>query len=135
MGTQSLRRIRNAALRRVPVNPAVAALCSKSLEWDDSVTISISIDEFQTKTPEIVRNVLEGEETVVVRLADGRSFALVPDVDYQSFDETAYLNSAAANRAALARSLQESSYGKTVKVAATNVASSLIWRQISQWIP
>ena len=32
------------------------------------------------------------------------------------FDETAYLNSTAANRAALARSLQEAADGKTVKI-------------------
>ena len=81
------------------------------------MAISISIEEFQNKTEEIVRNVLEGEETVVVSLADGRSFALIPEQDFSSFDETAYLNSTAANRAALAQSLKEAAEGKTVKVA------------------
>ena len=80
------------------------------------MTIAISIEEFQTRVADILRDVLQGEETVVVHLKDGRSFALVPNMDFQSFDETAYLNSTAANRAALARSLEESAKGKTVKV-------------------
>ena len=55
------------------------------------MTISVSIEEFRARITEILGQVLESKETVVVRRADGRSFALVPDLDFQCHDETAYL--------------------------------------------
>lgn len=57
-----------------------------------------------------------GEETVVVTLADGRNFVLVPGSEWQSIDETAYLTSTAANGAALSQSLKEAEGGRTVEV-------------------
>jgi antitoxin YefM len=80
------------------------------------MTTAISIKEFRTKTDEILDAVVEGEETVIVTLTDGRKFVVMPSAEYQSLDETAYLNSTEANRAALAQSLKEAAEGKTVKV-------------------
>ena len=80
------------------------------------MTTAITLEDLQRRTPEIMQELLEKEETVVVRLADGRCVALVPDVDYETFDETAHLLSTPANRAALAQSLQEDAEGKTVEV-------------------
>ena len=55
-------------------------------------------------------------ETVIVTLADGRKFALVPGAEWQSLDETSYLTSTPGNRAALAQGLKEVAEGKTVEV-------------------
>lgn len=80
------------------------------------MTTAISIAEFRKRTDEILDIVIEGEETVIVTLTDGRKFALVPGTEWQSMDETAYLTSTAANRAALAQSLKEAADGHTVEV-------------------
>jgi antitoxin YefM len=80
------------------------------------VTITVSITEYRNRTDEILDAVIEGEETVVVTLADGRNFVLVPGSEWQSMDETAYLTSTAANRAALPQSLKEAEDGRTVEV-------------------
>ncbi len=80
------------------------------------MTTAISIAEFRKRTDEILDIVIEGEETVIVTLTDGRKFALVPGAEWQSMDETAYLTSTAANRAALAQSLKEAAEGRTVEV-------------------
>ena len=68
------------------------------------------------KTDEILDTVIEGEETVIVTLADGRKFALVPGAEWQSLDETSYLTSTPGNRSALAQGLKEVAEGKTVEV-------------------
>lgn len=80
------------------------------------MTTAISLKEFLAKTDEILETVIEGEETVIVTLADGRKFALVPGAEWQSLDETAYLTSTPGNRSALAQGLQEVAEGKTVEV-------------------
>lgn len=80
------------------------------------MTTAISLKEFRAKTDEILDTVIEGEETVIVTLADGRKFALVPGVEWQSMDETSYLTSTAENRAALSQSLKEAAEGKTIEV-------------------
>ena len=80
------------------------------------MTTAVSLKEFRAKTDEILDTVIEGEETVIVTLVDGRQFALVPGAEWQSMDETSYLTSTAANRAALAQSLQEVAEGKTIEV-------------------
>jgi antitoxin YefM len=80
------------------------------------MTTAISIKEFHARTDEILDTVVEGEETVIVTLADGRKFVLVPGAEYQSLDETAHLMSTENNRAALQISLREADEGKTVKV-------------------
>mgnify|MGYP003490587070 FL=1 len=80
------------------------------------MTTAISLKEFRAKTDEILDTVIEGEETVIVTLADGRKFALVPGAEWQSMDETSYLTSTPGNRAALAQGLQEVAEGKTVEV-------------------
>ena len=80
------------------------------------MTTAISLKEFRAKTDEILDTVIEGEETVIVTLADGRKFALVPGAEWQSMDETSYLTSTVANRAALLQSLKEAAEGKTVEV-------------------
>jgi prevent-host-death family protein len=81
------------------------------------MTTAVSIKEFRARTDEILDTVVECEETVIVTLADGRKFVLVPGAEWHSMDESSYLTSAAANRAALAKSLQEAADGKTVEVA------------------
>ena len=78
------------------------------------MTTAVSLKEFRAKTDEILDTVIEGEETVIVTLNDGRKFALVPGAEYESLDESAYLTSTAANRAALEKSLKEAAEGKTV---------------------
>ncbi|MGH2579138.1 MAG: type II toxin-antitoxin system Phd/YefM family antitoxin, partial [Actinomycetota bacterium] len=55
------------------------------------MTITVSITEYRNRTDEILDAVIEGEETVVVTLADGRNFVLVSDPEWRSMDETAYL--------------------------------------------
>lgn len=81
------------------------------------MTITVSITEYRNRTDEILDAVIEGEETVVVTLADGRNFVLVPGSEWHSsMDETAYLTSTAANRAALSQSLKEAEDGRTVEV-------------------
>ena len=80
------------------------------------MTTAVSIAEFRSRTDEILDAVIEGEETVIVTLTDGRKFVLVPAAEWQSMDETAYLTSTAANRAALAQSLKEAEEGRTVEV-------------------
>jgi prevent-host-death family protein len=80
------------------------------------MTTAVSIKEFRARTDEILDTVIEGEETVIVTLADGRKFVLVPGAEWQSMDESAYLTSTAANRAALAKSLKEAADGRTVEV-------------------
>lgn len=80
------------------------------------MTTAVSLKEFRAKTDEILDTVVEGEETVIVTMADGRKFVLVPGAEYESLDESAYLTSTAANRAALAQSLSEVANGKTVEV-------------------
>ncbi len=80
------------------------------------MTTAISLKEFRAKTDEILDTVIEGEETVIVTLADGRKFALVPGAEWQSLDETSYLTSTPGNRSALAQGLKEVAEGKTVEV-------------------
>ncbi len=80
------------------------------------MTTAVSLKEFRAKTDEILDAVIEREETVIVTLADGRKFALVPGAEWQSMDETAYLTSTAENRAALSQSLKEAAEGKTIEV-------------------
>lgn len=80
------------------------------------MTTAVSLKEFRAHTDDIIDTVVEGEETVIVTLADGRKFVLVPGAEWQSMDETAYLTSTANNRAALAQSLNEAASGKTVEV-------------------
>ena len=80
------------------------------------VTTAISLKEFRAHTDEIIDTVVESEETVIVTLADGRKFVLVPGAEWQSMDETSYPASTANNRAALAQSLTEAAQGKTVEV-------------------
>ena len=53
---------------------------------------------------------------MVVTLDGGRHFVLVPGSEWRSMDETAYLTSTAANRAALSQSLKEAEDGRTVEV-------------------
>ena len=62
------------------------------------------------------RRMFHMEHPRLGRVSTGRRFALAPDADSRGFDETAYLNSTAANRAALARSLKEAATGKSAKV-------------------
>jgi prevent-host-death family protein len=80
------------------------------------MTTAVSIREFRAKTDEILDTVVESQETVIVTLADGRKFVLVPGAEYESLDETSYLTSTAANRAALAQGVREANEGKTVEV-------------------
>lgn len=80
------------------------------------MTTAVSMKEFRAKTDEVLDTVIEGGETVIVTLADGRKFVLVPGAEYESLDETSYLTSTTANRAALSQSLKEASEGKTVEV-------------------
>lgn len=80
------------------------------------MTTAVSLKEFRAKTDEILDTVIEGEETVIVTLADGRKFALVPGAEWQSMDETSFLTSTAANRAALSQSLKEAAEGKTTEL-------------------
>ncbi len=80
------------------------------------MTTAVSLKEFRDHTDEIIDTVVEGEEIVIVTLADGRKFVLVPGAEWQSMDETAYLTSTAANRAALERSLKEAAEGKIVEI-------------------
>jgi prevent-host-death family protein len=80
------------------------------------VTITVSITEYRKRTDEILDAVIAGEETVAVTLADGRNFVLVPGSERQNMEETAYLTSTAANRAALSQSLKEAEDGRTVEV-------------------
>lgn len=80
------------------------------------MTTAVSLKEFRARTDEILDTVIEGEEIVIVTLADGRKFVLVPGAEWQSMDETAYLTSTAANRAALAQSLKEAADGKTFEI-------------------
>lgn len=79
------------------------------------MTITVSITEYRNRTDEILDTVIEGEETVVVTLADGRNFVLVPGPEWRSMDETAYLTSTAANRGALLQSLKEAEEGRIVE--------------------
>jgi prevent-host-death family protein len=71
------------------------------------VTITVSITEYRNGADEILDAVIEGEETIVVTLADDRKFVLVAGSEWQSMDETAYLTLTAANSAALSQSLKE----------------------------
>ncbi|MGH8575547.1 MAG: type II toxin-antitoxin system Phd/YefM family antitoxin [Gammaproteobacteria bacterium] len=80
------------------------------------MTITVSITEYRNRTDEILDAVIEGEETVIVTLADDRNFVLVPGPEWRSMDETAYLTSTAANRAALLQSLKEAEEGRIVEV-------------------
>jgi len=80
------------------------------------MTTAVSMKEFRAKTDEILDTVVESQEIVIVTLADGRKFALVPGAEYESLDETSYLTSTAANRAALALGVKEANEGKTVEV-------------------
>jgi prevent-host-death family protein len=80
------------------------------------VTITVSITGYRNRTDETLDAVIKGEETVVVTLADGRKFVLVPVSEWQSMDETAYRTSSAANRAALSQSLKEAEGGRTVEI-------------------
>ncbi len=80
------------------------------------MTTAVSLKEFRAHTDDIIDTVVEGEETVIVTLADGRKFVLVPGAEWQSMDETAYLTATANNRAALSQSLNEAASGKTVAV-------------------
>ena len=80
------------------------------------MTTAVSITEFRNRTNEILDAVVEGEETIIVTLDDGRKFVLVPGPEWQSMDETAYLTSTTANRAALAQSLREAAEGRTVEI-------------------
>ena len=80
------------------------------------MTTAVSLMEFRAKTDEILDTVIEGEETVIVTLTDGRKFALVPGAEWQRMDETSYLTSTPENRTALAQSLKEVAEGKTVEV-------------------
>jgi antitoxin YefM len=80
------------------------------------MTTAVSIKEFLANTDEILGAVVDGEETVIVTLEDGRKFVLVPGAEYQSLDETSYLNSTEANRKALTQSLKEADEGKTVRI-------------------
>lgn len=80
------------------------------------MTTAVSLKEFRAHTDDIIDTVVEGEETVIVTLADGRKFVLVPGAEWQSMDETAYLTATPNNRAALTQSLNEATSGKTVEV-------------------
>ena len=62
------------------------------------MTTAVSLKEFRAKTDEILDSVIEGEETVIVTLADGRKFALVPGAEWQRMDETSYLTSSSGKR-------------------------------------
>ena len=77
---------------------------------------AVSVDEFRARIDDIIDTVVNGEEAVVVTLADGRKFVLVPGGEWQSMVETSYLSSTANNRAALSQSLQEAVKGHTVEV-------------------
>ncbi|MBA2594437.1 MAG: type II toxin-antitoxin system Phd/YefM family antitoxin [Pseudomonadota bacterium] len=50
------------------------------------MTITVSITEYRNRTDEILDAVIEGEETVVVTLADGRNFVLVPGPEWRSME-------------------------------------------------
>ena len=80
------------------------------------MSAAITIEDLQSNAEQVLRNVVESEETALVTLPDGRAVAIVPDVDFQICDETAYLNSTPENRAALAESLKQAEEGKTVQV-------------------
>ncbi len=80
------------------------------------MTTAISLQEFRARTDDILDTVIEGEEVVIVTLADGRKFALVPGAEWQSMDETSYLTSAAVNRAALKESLEDAAAGRVVEL-------------------
>lgn len=80
------------------------------------MTTAVSLKEFRDHTDEIIDTVVESEETVIVTLADGRKFVLVPGAEWQSMDETSYLTSTAENRAALTQSLKEAVEGKTFEI-------------------
>ena len=80
------------------------------------MTTAVSIKEFRAHTDEIIDTVIESDETVIVTLADGRNFVLVPGAEWRSMDETSYLMSTEGNRVALAQSLREAAEGKTVEV-------------------
>ena len=80
------------------------------------MTTAVSISDFRKRTNEIIDAVVEGEETIIVTLDDGRKFVLVPGPEWQSMDETAYLTSTAANRAALTQSLHEVNEGRIVEI-------------------
>jgi prevent-host-death family protein len=80
------------------------------------MTTAVSIKEFRARTDEILDTVVEGQETVIVTLSDGRKFALVPGDEYESLDETSYLTSTEANRKSLAHGVRDANDGKTVKV-------------------
>jgi len=80
------------------------------------MTTAVSITEFRNRTNEILDAVVEGEETIIVTLDDGRKFVLVPGPEWQSMDETAYLTSTTANRAALTQSLREAAERRTIEL-------------------
>ena len=80
------------------------------------MTTAVSLKEFRANTDEILDTVIEGQETVIVTLVDGRKFVLMPGAEYASLDETSYLTSTSANREALAQGIREANEGKTVEV-------------------
>lgn len=77
---------------------------------------AVPITELRNRTDEILDAVIDREEGVIVILPDGRKFVLLPDPEWQSMDETAYLTSTAINRVALSQSLEEAAEGRTVVV-------------------
>ena len=81
---------------------------------------AVSLNEFRARVDDIIDTVVNGEEAVVVTLADGRKFVLVPGGEWQSMVETSYLSSTANNRAALVQSLHEALEGHTVEVELKN---------------
>ncbi len=80
------------------------------------MTTAVSIADFHKSMNEILDTVVEGEETVIVTLEDGRKFVLVPGPEWQRMDETAYLTSTSGNRAALTQSLQEAADDRASEV-------------------
>ena len=81
---------------------------------------AVSVDEFRARIDDIIDTVVNGEESVVVTLADGRKFVLILSDEWQRMIETSYLSSTANNRAALVQSLHEALEGHTVEVELKN---------------
>ena len=81
---------------------------------------ALSLNEFRARVDDIIDTVVNGEEAVVVTLADGRKFVLILSDEWQSMVETSYHSSTANNRAALVQSLHEALEGHTVEVELKN---------------
>lgn len=75
---------------------------------------AIAYTQFRKRIAEITESAIENQEAIQVTRADGRDFYIVPAELFRGLDETAYLLSTEANRAALRESMAEAERGEFV---------------------